>query len=50
MKSRKVDVITSNNIRGIVEQINKYSIKKDDIVGIFHDITQYFLLYYKDDK
>lgn len=38
--------IFSDTIRGLVRQVNELGIKKEDIIGIYKEGTQYVLIYF----
>lgn len=44
---KKLNVIVTGTIRGIVRQANEENIKKEDIVTILKDRDQFILIYYK---
>lgn len=46
-KETKLNCATCPNMREVVEQVNNLRLQKEDIVDIFKDGEQYYILYYK---
>ena len=40
--------ITSSTVRGIIRKANEKNIKKEDIVSLVKEYTQYILIFYSD--
>ena len=47
-KSKIMTAITSSTIRGIIRKANEKNIKKEDIVSLVKEYTQYILIFYSD--
>ena len=45
--SKKMAALHASNLRGIVESVNTYGIKKEDIVQVISGDNGFMLLYYK---
>ena len=44
---KKINVFSANNIRLLVEEMNRLEIKKEDVITILHDDHQYLIIYQK---
>ena len=47
-KSKIMTAITSSTVRGIIRKANEKTIKKEDIVSLVKEYTQYILIFYSD--
>lgn len=46
-KNKTMDVLQAYSLRDLIQEVNKASIQKEDIVKVFENDNGYFLLYYK---
>lgn len=46
VKSSVMSIITSTTLRDLVRQVNENKIKKEDIITIIKDNSQFLLIYY----
>lgn len=47
VKSSIMSIITATTLRDLIRQVNESKIKKEDIVTIIKDNSQFLLIYYK---
>lgn len=45
--TKTIKVFSTNNIRLLIEEMNKLEIKKEDVITILRDDHQYFIIYQK---